>query len=219
MMLRRLSPRGEFFLVIAICFGYLILTSLLVLLSGQRRFEMTSGRALIGIAFELLALGLTFFILRARGWRAEDLGLQFSWKAAAAGIPLFIFYLLIYLITATMLLQVWPGARNALTFHYSNSAPAALMLLFIVINSFFEETIVTAYVITALAKDGAALAITASTLLRFAYHLYQGPLASISIIPLGLLFATMFWRRRNVWPLIVAHTIANIVSFATMPQR
>ncbi|HEX6086151.1 MAG TPA: CPBP family intramembrane glutamic endopeptidase, partial [Thermoanaerobaculia bacterium] len=128
-------------------------------------------------------------------------------------------YLLIYLITATMLLQVWPGARNALTFHYANSAPAALVLLFIVINSFFEETIVTAYVVTALAKDGAALAITASTLLRFAYHLYQGPLASISILPLGLLFATMFWRRRNVWPLIVAHTIANVVSFATMPQR
>lgn len=218
-MIRRLSPRGEFFLVIAICFGYLIASSLMVLLSGQRRFELTSGRALIGIAFELAALALTFFILRARDWRFEDLGLQFSWKAAAAGIPLFVFYLLIYLVTATFVLLVWPGARDSLTFHYANSAPAGLLLLFIVVNSFFEETIVTAYVITALSKEGAALAITASTLLRFTYHLYQGPIASISILPLGLLFATLFWRGRNVWPLIVAHTLANAVSFAVMPQR
>ncbi|HEX6083100.1 MAG TPA: hypothetical protein VF266_01155, partial [Thermoanaerobaculia bacterium] len=79
MMLRRLSPRGELFLVIAICFGYPIATSLWLLLSGQRRFEMTSAHALVGIAFELLALGLTFFILRARGRRLADLGLQFSW--------------------------------------------------------------------------------------------------------------------------------------------
>lgn len=216
MMLRRLSPRAELVLVIAICLGYPLATSLLVLLSGQRRVEMTSAHALFGIAFELLALSLTFVILRARGWRLEDLGLRFSWKAAAAGIPLFVFYLLIYLITATMLLQVWPGARNALTFHYADSTPAGLLLLFIAVNAFFEETIVTAYVITALSRDGAAFAITASTLLRFAWHLYQGPLASISIIPLGLLFATMFWSRRNVWPLIVAHTIANVVSFAVM---
>jgi membrane protease YdiL (CAAX protease family) len=219
MMLRRLSPRGELFLIIGICFGYLIVSSLLVLLSGQRHFELTAGRALVGIAFELLALGLVFFSLRARGRRFGDFSLQFSWKAAAAGIPLFVFYLLIYLITATFVLLVWPGARDALTFRFDTSAPMGLILLFIVINSFFEETMVTAYAITALSRNGAAMAITASTLLRFAYHLYQGPLASISILPLGLLFGTMFWRWRNVWPLIVAHTIANVVSFAVMPQR
>ncbi len=93
------------------------------------------------------------------------------------------------------------------------------MLLFIAINSIFEEITVTAYVIEALKGDGAGLAITASTLLRFSYHLYQGPLASLSIVPLGLLFATMFWRWRNLWPLIVAHTIANVVFFLLNPQR
>jgi membrane protease YdiL (CAAX protease family) len=54
--------------------------------------------------------------------------------------------------------------------------------------------------------------------LRFAYHLYQGPLASISILPLGFVFAAMFWRWRNIWPLVVAHTIANVVSLLVTPR-
>ena len=94
----------------------------------------------------------------------------------------------------------------------ATSAPTA-MIAFIVVNSFFEETIVSGYVITALSPQGAGLAITASTLLRFLYHLYQGPLAAISILPLGLLFGAVFWRWRNLWPLIVAHTIANLIAF------
>lgn len=216
--IRRLSDRAELLLVTALCFSWFIVSSLLVLLSGHRRFEMTSHAAAGAIALELLLLALSFFILRTRGWTLDRLGLRFSWKAAAAGIPLFVMYLLIYLVTATLLLQVWPGARYALTVRYANSAPFWLLLLFIVVNSFFEESVVTAYVITALSRNGAAMAITASTLLRFTYHLYQGPLASISILPLGLLFGTMFWRWRNVWPLIVAHTIANVVAFAVMPQ-
>ena len=70
-----------------------------------------------------------------------------------------------------------------------------------------------------MSAQGAALDITASTLLRFLYHLYQGPLASISILPLGLLFGAVFWRWRSVWPLIVAHTIANLLSFIVVTQH
>jgi membrane protease YdiL (CAAX protease family) len=83
-----------------------------------------------------------------------------------------------------------------------------------VINAVFEELTVTAYVIESMASGGAGPAIAASTLLRFSYYLWQGPLASLSMVPLGLLFGMMYWRRRNVWPLIVAHTIANAVVFA-----
>jgi hypothetical protein len=29
----------------------------------------------------------------------------------------------------------------------------------------------------------------------------------------------MYWQRRNVWPLMVAHTISNVVVFALNPER
>lgn len=51
-----------------------------------------------------------------------------------------------------------------------------------------------------------------ATLLRFLYHLYQGPVAALSVLPLGLLFGTVFWKWRNLWPLVVAHTLANLLA-------
>jgi uncharacterized protein len=213
--IRGLSGRAELLLVTSICFSYFIIASLQLLLSGRRRQEITTAGVLQAIVFELLLLGAALAILHIRGWNADRLGLRFSWKAALAGVPLFIIYLLVYWVTATMILLVWPGVRDIWLFRYALHTPLWLMFVLIVVNSFFEEVAVTAYVITALEGHGAAVAISASTLLRFAYHLYQGPLASLSIIPLGLLFGTMFWQRRNVWPLAVAHTIANVVAFTT----
>ena len=218
--IRRFSPRTEFVLVTTLCFLYFAAGSLLLLLSGVRHSEMSTARVLRGVGFEVLALIVVLCMLRIRGWRMEQLGLPFSWRAAAggiAGIPLFVMYLLLYWITTTFVLLLWPAAREVWLFRYTVTAPWWVMLLFIVVNSMFEETTVTGYVIASLSKDGAALAITASTLLRFVYHLYQGPLASLSILPLGLLFGAMFWRWRNLWPLIVAHTIANVVAFAVNP--
>lgn len=219
-LIQNLSDRAEFTLVALVCFSYTAATSIWILISGVRHVEITTGSLLWSIFVELVILGIFATILRIRGWPVRQrLGLEFSWKAAAAGVPLFIMYLLLYWVMATLVLLVFPPARQVWAFSFTNRAPFWLMLVFIAINSIFEEITVTAYVIEALKGDGAGLAITASTLLRFSYHLYQGPLASLSIVPLGLLFATMFWRWRNLWPLIVAHTIANVVFFLLNPQR
>jgi membrane protease YdiL (CAAX protease family) len=97
------------------------------------------------------------------------------------------------------------------------TAHPAIVLLLIVVNSFFEEIVVTGYVVSALAKHGAAFAISASTLLRFLYHTYQGPLGTLSILPMGLLYAAVFWRWRNLWPMLVAHSIMNSFSLLGSP--
>ena len=213
-----LSDRAELVLVTVVCFSCFVASSLVALLSGLHRIDLTTGRVARGILIEVLILIVVASILRVRGWSLRRLGLRFSWQAAAAGIPVFVLYLLLYWVTATIVLVAWPPARTVWTFRFTTSAPFWLMLLFVVVNSVFEEATVTAYVITSLSREGAAVAVTASTLLRFAYHLYQGPLASVSIIPLGLVFGAMFWRWRNAWPLIVAHTIANAVAFSVNPQ-
>ena len=216
---QRFSDRTEFVVITILSFAYFSVSSLVILFSGVRHFELTTPRVLRGIVVEFLLLLAVALILRSRGWRARRLGLQFSWKAAAIGIPLFVVYLLVYWVTATFVLLMFPAARTIWTFTFTTHAPYALVFVFIIINSIFEEVTVTAYVIEALSAQGAAVAITASTLLRLGYHLYQGPLATISIIPLGLLFGTLFWRWRNLWPLMVAHTITNLLVFALNPHR
>ena len=99
------------------------------------------------------------------------------------------------------------------------AAPVALFTLMIFVNSIFEEAAVTGYVVSALEEQGVALSITASTLIRFLYHLYQGPIASLVEMPLGLLFALVYWRSRNLCPLMRAHTIVNLLSFALSTSR
>ena len=93
------------------------------------------------------------------------------------------------------------------------------MLVFLIGNAAFEELAVTGFVIASLAEKGAAIAVTASALLRFAYHLYQGPLSAVSVIPLGFLLGALFWRARNLWPLIVAHALADVVVFVLSAYR
>jgi len=212
---KNLSDRTEFIIVTVLSFSCVMMSSLGLLLSGGRYVEFTTGGVLGVILIEVFTLGVVLSFLRARGWNIRHrLGLDFSWKAAAAGIPLFVIYLLLYWVTATLVLLVFPKARAIGAFNFTTLAPFVLMLFFIVINAVFEELTVTAYVIESMAGGGAGRAITASTLLRFSYYLWQGPLASLSMVPLGLLFGAMYWRRRNVWPLIAAHTIANAVVFA-----
>ncbi len=179
----------------------------------MHELELTTGRALRGVIVEAALLVIVLMILRLRGWSVRRLGLWFSAKGLISGVLLFIAYILLYWTTAFIVASLYPSAATVRPFRFVVTSAPTAMIAFIVVNSFFEETIVSGYVINALSPQGPGLTITASTLLRFLYHLYQGPLVSISILPLGLLFGAVFWRWRNLWPLIVAHTIANLIAF------
>lgn len=49
---------------------------------------------------------------------------------------------------------------------------------------------------------------------RLLYHLYQGPLAVVGILPSALLFGYWFARAGRLWPLVVAHAILDALAVA-----
>lgn len=215
--IRSLSARGEFVLLFTFCFGHAIVISVWMLVTRHRRFELSTGRVWNGIVLESSILILAACVLHIRGWQFRRVAGRLSWSFALAGIPLFLWCMLVYWGTAIAAVLIYPAAARVQPPIFVNSASPALLLLFVCINSLFEEFTVTGYVIRALESHGAALAVTASTLIRFSYHLYQGPVATISILPLGVIFGIVYWRWRNLWPLVVAHTITNIIS-VVMPR-
>jgi uncharacterized protein len=217
--IRKLSDRGEFILITLICFAYFIVASVRVLLLRIGRLELSTAHVLLGIGLELLILFVAGWILQVRGWSSRRLAGPLSWSSLLAGIPLFVGYILLYWFTALTVASIFPGIAKVRAFSIVHTAPPALLLLFFALNSVFEEFAVTGYVISALGRDSAAFAVSASTLIRFLYHVYQGPLASLSILPLGVLFGVVYWRTRNLWPLVVAHTIANIVAWLVSSYR
>jgi membrane protease YdiL (CAAX protease family) len=82
-------------------------------------------------------------------------------------------------------------------------------------NSVLEEVIVVGYLITRL--RGMELSpvwiIAASAVLRGSYHLYQGFGGFIGNAIMGVIFAVFYLKTKRVMPLIVAHSLLDIVAF------
>ena len=49
---------------------------------------------------------------------------------------------------------------------------------------------------------------------RLLYHLYQGPLIVIGIVPLGWLSAYVYARWNRLWPIIIAHGILDFIALS-----
>jgi membrane protease YdiL (CAAX protease family) len=86
-------------------------------------------------------------------------------------------------------------------------AGMAVSLLFAVINPFFEELIVRAFLISeaTLLTGSAGLAVILSVLLQTSYHLYQGIPNAVGDGLIFLAFSTYYAKTRRLWPVIFAH--------------
>jgi uncharacterized protein len=106
----------------------------------------------------------------------------------------------------------------------ANVVPAALppqwwavpvLVLAAVQNAVLEEVVVVGYLMTRLRQMGHRLmpVVLMSAVLRGSYHLYQGIGAFVGNAVMGVLFALFFARWGRVLPLVIAHTILDVVSF------
>ncbi len=116
---------------------------------------------------------------------------------------------------------VWVASQLGIN---ANLVPAALpdlwwavpvLILAAIQNAVLEEVVVVGYLVTRLRDLGWRLVwvVLASSVLRGSYHLYQGFGAFVGNAVMGVVFALFFIRTRRVWPLIVAHSLLDIVAF------
>ncbi|MFT4086872.1 MAG: CPBP family intramembrane metalloprotease [Gordonia sp. (in: high G+C Gram-positive bacteria)] len=82
-------------------------------------------------------------------------------------------------------------------------------------NAVAEEVVVVAYFMTRLKQLGVGTGATlaSSAILRGGYHLYQGFGAGVGNMVMGLVFGRWFQATGRVWPLIVAHSVIDVVAF------
>lgn len=91
----------------------------------------------------------------------------------------------------------------------------SILVLSAVQNALLEEVIVVGYLMTRLRQFGWGLPaiIATSALLRGSYHLYQGFGQFLGNAAMGVVFAWWFHRTGRVMPLVIAHTILDVVAF------
>jgi membrane protease YdiL (CAAX protease family) len=184
--------------------------------------QNTPYRWVAGAVHEVVALALLGYVLRRRGLRFRDLGLQWSVRDCGMGV----------LVCIAAYACAFAAATNLAIYHYfaSGSAlkgntarqfwahPGLGALPYLLVAPFFEEMIVRAYLMTEIREltGSAALAVAVSVLVQASYHLYYGWAGVVTVASGFLVFALYYARFRRALPVIVAHELYDLIGFLRM---
>jgi membrane protease YdiL (CAAX protease family) len=222
--IRRLTPGVEFLIVLVWAFGMPIFSSIVAVLGAgaESAHAVFNDEALLSILIlEIVQTAFLVWFLRIRGWTLEKIGLRVTWRGTAWGLVLLAVTYVVTIGVQALAQIILPIDHALAAEQYPRAARGlSMQLVFLTstVNGIFEEVFVAGYIITALReRRGEWIAINVSTVVRMLYHLYQGPIGIITVVPMGLLYGYTFVRTRQLWPLIVAHVLVDIIglSFAT----
>ncbi|MGH3967613.1 MAG: CPBP family intramembrane glutamic endopeptidase [Mycobacterium sp.] len=230
---QRRALRIEVVVVLSVTFGFAAVTAILQLadavlrdLSRQRvplnprrsYFDLIDLGLNVAVAGQLIAWGgLGLYLLWRSGLGPARVGLgRLRWRAdllggiglaAAVGLPGLALYALARELDLNA--SVIPSSLHDTWWRIPMLVAAAFA------NGWAEEVIVVGYLLTRLRQLGmpAGAALATSSLLRGAYHLYQGFGAGLGNAVMGLVFGFVWQRTGRLWPLVIAHGIMDTVTF------
>ena len=176
---------------------------------------------LVQIALALVPVALALHLLArdgAAGTRAAQvIGFDLHrpvgdlWRggalAAAVGIP----GLGLYLLARQLGVNTTVAAAN-LTEHWWT---VPVLVLAAAQNAVLEEVVMLGYLFRRWLQAGWQIwsVILVSALIRGAYHLYQGLGGFVGNAVMGVMFGWVYTRGRRIMPLVVAHTLLDVVAF------
>jgi membrane protease YdiL (CAAX protease family) len=169
-------------------------------------------------AARLFAMGaLGAYLLWRTGVRLKEIGLGRLSKrdlAPGAGLAAVIGIPGLALVAAASAL----GLNGHLVPAAEESAWWRVLLLCVIAagNAVAEEVLVVGYFMTRLRQLGVGEGATlvSSAVLRGGYHLYQGIGGGVGNVVMGLVFGRWYQKTNRLWPLIVAHTLIDVIAFA-----
>lgn len=180
------------------------------------------SRWVIGIFQELTGLLLLGYVLSRRRLRFRDIGLRSSFRDLGAGLAVtlasYLTYCVGYFLVHWIHGILFLSTQSGLTPREAFGHPSIMALPLILLNPFFEELIVRAYLMTEV-KDltgSWTLSVAISVAVQFSYHLYYGWERAIAISFLFLAFAIYYAKTQKATPVIIAHGIFDIVAMARL---
>ena len=229
----RQTLRLEVIIMLAVTFGLSAVSAMLELadavLSGlssrivalnpmRSKYDLINLGLNLTSIVQLLAWGaLGAYLLRRSGFSFDRIGLTPArWRAdvlggiglaAVIGLPGLGLYVVARMLKLAAAVE--PSALNDTWWR----VPVLVLAAFA--NAWAEEVIVVAYLMTRLRQLGmsSAGALAWSSVLRGAYHLYQGFGAGLGNLAMGLVFGYVWQRTGRLWPLVIAHGIIDTVAF------
>lgn len=230
---RRRALRIEVAVVLAVTFGLSAYTALLSLiesvllgLSGQvvalnpkrSAFDLIDLGFNLARVFELLAWGaLGLYLLWRGGSKLAEVGLGRPRARGdllgGLGLALVIGLPGLALYQVARVLGINASVQPAELYDTWWRIPVLLAIAFA--NAWAEEIIVVGFLMTRLRqlRVNPLAALLLSSVLRGAYHLYQGFGAGLGNVAMGVVFGYAWQRSGRLWPLIIAHALIDAVAF------
>lgn len=213
--LRRFSDATEFVLVTLVCYWWAIAANVVAitghLMHVSVPVEVNDGQMLYLVGIELVGLAVASWIGRARGWSVWSFGLRPTWRGTGAGVVLGTTTAIAVTLLGLLANVAYPGSVRFEPL--PGSLSLTVVLLVSALNPIFEEAMGVGYFIHALRRFGMWPAVLASAGFRTFLHAYQGLNSVAIVLPLGVAFAAVYWRRGRLWTLVVAHSLFSLVAF------
>lgn len=188
--------------------------------------SVTPDRPWLDVTYQLVGIGLALVpvLLALHLLRRDDpdephtMGFdlrrpaQDLWRGAALAAVVGIPGLGLYLVAKAVGLNTAVAAANLVGAAWFT---VPLLVLAAAQNAVLEETIMVGYLFRRWGQAGWGTwrVIVTSAVIRGSYHLYQGFGGFVGNVVMGLLFGWLYTRTKRVMPLVVAHTILDVVAF------
>lgn len=189
------------------------------------RFFLLNG------VFQSTLLATFLIYLHRRGWKPADFGIKMGVVTTLRGLELLVFTYGGFLAVAEIshfviwILSPTPHGWIANLFVPRHvPVPAGgiqlswvVMIVFTVVNAFFEELVYMGYGFNLwTAKYGPRAAVLLTIMVRLIVHTYQGTEHILPIAAWAVLFGVWYRYHRAVWPLILAHLMVDLISFGQL---
>ena len=205
--------------------GLLLPVALMLLLSAISHKDGSAGPIALsdavlaqGIAVELvLALTMGYWLWR-RGWRPlrtatypfQPLDLargMILWAGAIVAVAAWV------LVCRAVFPHLFAVAKGT---EILGAPRLSLSLAYSMFNAVFEELLWLGLGFAAFRRFGLGVAGTISAALRLLAHGYQGPLALVTVLPVGIVFTLYYVRTRRLWPVVVAHAFQDTLALSLL---
>lgn len=204
--------------ILLITIGPYLLNSLYFYRHGHSIFDLRGNASLaLPLLFEIASLLLVSIVLWSRKAKWRDLGLRWSVREVVFIGPLLALggysaWWVSYHAMVVIHNAVWPEVSftSEPTIWYGR--PDLLLLLFNLVNPFYEELIVRVFLMTEILELTGSwiLAAMLSAVIQASYHIYYGMIVALALFFQFLVFSAFYARSRRATPLIVAHGVFDL---------
>lgn len=224
---KRIPLNAEIFLVIFFSLGYFIFNAWQWVRfdeGGKGVVEYLNNDVILLAVYEITSVICIAVFLKWQGRSLKAYGFSISIGKITAGFILFTLSYIIYLILFTLLGDIVLSFNQFITsaavsatggINFYVDLNILLLFSFSIINPIFEEFILVGYIVTSLKKNHSlTTCILVSSVCRLSFHTYQGSIILLSILPMGIIFVIYYWYKKSITPLIIAHSIIDILSLS-----